>query len=550
MFIKKSQKTKRQSLKQNKKQRKFMLNKRGGRPAIDVDIVLDNLYKWFWPVNKEQNADMPPPQQLMSPPANMIHIPVELLTCIQIYNDLYRERLPQNAQECYELYRNWIMSMYFERKSEWFKLFKYMKIIDQQTVNFRWHESSLIPFLYVYNNIFITFFLKIVMLVSNRYKINMDTVNLDQFENSFNDDYIIFIFNKFGCAGASPGVLNIIQQLFSNDVSDCGIFKKDEYYSNYKDSVGKGGFGAVFNCANPSKIVKFIESPNISKGGGGSTYPGIDQIMVIIKFLNEIIINLELNLVNPILFKRLHSFGYKRIPDDLIRNLIDQYENSPDPDMTPEEMPIHGGRFYMVMDNMGATLGNKLKQKISLDMKLNYMRNLVDGLFIMHDNSFCHLDIKENNILIGNDNVARFIDFGMSNSITNPYVKWSGSTEGWYPKISGLYAFTGYQLLNIDIYHLGLIFYFILLNDGDLIEKVNDFFENKSNATSDDFYNYLNSLVYDMLKQHVEYTYIYNKIIQFIKNNHMLDFEVLNIAGPGRMRQIRDNFHLKFPNAD
>jgi serine/threonine protein kinase len=176
------------------------------------------------------------------------------------------------------------------------------------------------------------------------------------------------------------------------------------------------------------------------------------------------------------------------------------------------------------------------------------MRNLVDGLFIMHDNNYCHLYIKENNILIGSDNIARFIDFGMSNSITNPYVKWSGSTEGWYPKISGLYAFNSYQLLNVDIYHLGLIFYFILLNDGDLIAKVNEFFENKSNATSEDFYNYLNSLVYDLVNQGD--VYVYNKIIQFIKNNHMLDFEFLNIAGPGRMRQIRDNFYLKFPNAD
>ena len=387
-----------------------------------------------------------------------------------------------------------------------------------------------------------------VMLVSNRYKINMDTFKIDQIENCFDDEYIIFLFNKFGCVDTSPGVLEIIQQLFSNDVSDCGIFKKDDYYSHYKDSVGRGGFGAVFNCANPSKIVKFIESPDISRGGGGSTYPGIDQILVIIKFLNEIIINLELSVVNPILFKRLHSFGYKRIPDDLIRNLIDEYENSSDFDMTPEEMPIHGGRFYMVMDNMGTTLGNKLKQHISIDMKLNFMRNLVDGLFIMHDNNYCHLDIKENNILIGSDNIARFIDFGMSNSITNPYVKWSGSTEGWYPKISGLYAFNSYQLLNVDIYHLGLIFYFILLNDGDLIAKVNEFFENKSNATSEDFYNYLNSLVYDLVNQGD--VYVYNKIIQFIKNNHMLDFEFLNIAGPGRMRQIRDNFYLKFPNAD
>jgi serine/threonine protein kinase len=83
---------------------------------------------------------------------------------------------------------------------------------------------------------------------------------------------------------------------------------------------------------------------------------------------------------------------------------IETYEDSSDPEMTPTSMPIYAGRFYMVMDNMGITLGNKMKQNVDIGLKMNYLRNLVDGLFIMHDKSFCHLDIKENNILIGKDN--------------------------------------------------------------------------------------------------------------------------------------------------
>lgn len=544
MILKKSKKN--YYLKQNTSQKKksVRLQKRGGRPPIDVDIILDKMFDWFWPSPKENK-----PEINVDKPA--FWIPEETLKCIRRYNDLYTTGSNPVKDACYDMYTNWIIDLYFSYGKGWFSFYNFAKIIDGQTTSFRWYESSLIPFLHVFNNIFIQIFIKVLNLVSNRTAIDMrmiesKIVSKNPEINCFNNEYILFVFNKFGCANPSPGVLKLIQYLFSSDDSDCEIYKKDEYYKNLEDSIGKGGFGSVFSCKNPSKIIKFIESADL-RVSGGSMYPGLDHIMVITRFLNEIIINLELSIVNDVLFKRLYSFGFKRTPNDILRMTIDVYENSSDPEMTPTNMPINAGRFYMVMDNMGITLGKKMKQNVDIGLKLNYLRNLVDGLLIMHEKGFCHLDIKENNILIGLDNIARFIDFGIANSVSNPFVKWSGSTEGWYPAVSSLYDLNGIQLLNIDIYHLGLVFYFILLDDGDLIEKVNTFFETNSKATPDMFYAYLDQFV----MTRVDYAYAaneYNKILNFIKNNQMLDYDKLREDRGVRMREIRSNFYKKFPN--
>ena len=133
------------------------------------------------------------------------------------------------------------------------------------------------------------------------------------------------------------------------------------------------------------------------------------------------------------------------------------------------------GKFYIIMDDMGETLENKLTGtiKININVKLQYLKNLVDGLFIIHENNFCHFDIKSINILVGKDNIARFIDFGTSKLITNPNTKWTVSTEDWTPRGGFMLGhLRGTQLLNIDIYQLGLVFYFVLLEDKKFLDSL------------------------------------------------------------------------------
>ena len=48
------------------------------------------------------------------------------------------------------------------------------------------------------------------------------------------------------------------------------------------------------------------------------------------------------------------------------------------------------------------------------------MRDLTEGLSDLHDSEICHRDIKPMNILLDQDNVAKFADFGSSDFFKKP----------------------------------------------------------------------------------------------------------------------------------
>lgn len=53
--------------------------------------------------------------------------------------------------------------------------------------------------------------------------------------------------------------------------------------------------------------------------------------------------------------------------------------------------------------------------EIDVGITWKWMKNLIEGISLLHDNNIVHLDIKSNNIIIDeNDNTAKFIDFGLS----------------------------------------------------------------------------------------------------------------------------------------
>ena len=175
------------------------------------------------------------------------------------------------------------------------------------------------------------------------------------------------------------------------------------------------------------------------------------------------------------------------------------------------------------MDNMGETLENKLAKKegtkIDIKVKLQYLKNLVDGLTIMHENNFCHLDIKSINILVGQDNIARFIDFGLSVWIKNVRKDRNQFTKEWSPpNIGVLFQLRTKELFNYDIYQLGLVFYFVLLEDKNFLNDrpIDD------TTTSADVYSFLNDKVDEKVMKTDENT---KAITDFIMKNEMLNFE-------------------------
>ena len=260
--------------------------------------------------------------------------------------------------------------------------------------------------------------------------------------------------------------------------------------------------------------------------------------------------------MNDVLFKKPHSFGYKNMPEESIHTINDGPRQILDPDgIDYFDVPLFPGKFYIIMDNMGETLENKLAKKegtkIDIKVKLQYLKNLVDGLTIMHENNFCHLDIKSINILVGQDNIARFIDFGISKLITKPGTQWYGATPDWTPphEYKIIWPLRGKQLLNVDIYQLGLVFYFVLLEDKNFLkDRPTD-----DTTTSADVYRFFNDKVEEKVMktdENADILKFYMHITNFIRNNEMLTFENFKIVPePGyecRMNTIKRNFEKLF----
>jgi translation initiation factor 2-alpha kinase 4 len=136
----------------------------------------------------------------------------------------------------------------------------------------------------------------------------------------------------------------------------------------------------------------------------------------------------------------------------------------------------------------------------SLEMRINYIQQLVSGLSYLHNQNIIHRDLKPDNIFvcIKNEIVTLKIgDFGLSTIVKNKKITFDNSFlsidvgTGMYraPEIDeGLYD------SSIDIYSLGIIIIELLLNCKTTFEKykiLNNIIKNKV------FSNYLISSLYD-----------------------------------------------------
>lgn len=109
--------------------------------------------------------------------------------------------------------------------------------------------------------------------------------------------------------------------------------------------------------------------------------------------------------------------------------------------------------------------GKKLGSHIDdVELLRIYMRHMVSGLAYLHSQRICHSDIKPENILIGENNVLKLADFGLSK-----YLQWGESKEVFKEK-EGTLAFQAPECLNetgelkfsmypTDIWSLGVTLY-------------------------------------------------------------------------------------------
>ncbi|AJG98688.1 protein kinase [Clostridium beijerinckii] len=117
---------------------------------------------------------------------------------------------------------------------------------------------------------------------------------------------------------------------------------------------------------------------------------------------------------------------------------------------------------FIVMEYInGKTLKQVLRDNVRLspDTTLNISLQMAEALIYAHKNNIIHRDIKCDNILISDDNIAKLTDFGIaklpnSSTITNSN-KIIGSVHYFSPE----QAKGGYVDFRTDIYALGIVMY-------------------------------------------------------------------------------------------
>lgn len=137
---------------------------------------------------------------------------------------------------------------------------------------------------------------------------------------------------------------------------------------------------------------------------------------------------------------------------------------------------IHGDKYLIVMDLARGTLDQEIGNasssifyndvwihgkdlnlsKIPFEKKIVYSLDILRGLSALHSNGIIHGDIKPQNVLIGQDGVARITDFGLSSVGCYGYMDYTVRTCGivtlWYRDINLLTSACLYYSFEIDVW--------------------------------------------------------------------------------------------------
>jgi serine/threonine-protein kinase len=128
----------------------------------------------------------------------------------------------------------------------------------------------------------------------------------------------------------------------------------------------------------------------------------------------------------------------------------------------------------------GDTLTQRLKQAPTKEIKLKWLAEVADGLASAHQKGIAHCDLKTDNVLITNDNIAKIADFGIAKVKLDDYLEDDGltridSVSGSYFSLSPEQA-TGQAVdTRTDLFSLAILIYQALVCEhpfGDTNNKV------------------------------------------------------------------------------
>lgn len=101
-------------------------------------------------------------------------------------------------------------------------------------------------------------------------------------------------------------------------------------------------------------------------------------------------------------------------------------------------------------------LDERFRNRMSLETKMQFTRQIIDGVAYAHRHRIIHCDIKPENFILFPDNRLRLTDFGISKIAYDRTVKASGSgTLGYIAPEQAM----GRPTLRSDVFSLGLVLY-------------------------------------------------------------------------------------------
>ena len=156
---------------------------------------------------------------------------------------------------------------------------------------------------------------------------------------------------------------------FSNEIMKYSKYRKYKLYYETLEEIGEGHFSHVYKCRNLINnqiyAVKIIDKDKIFEDDKNT----------------------------PMIYWEKNIFNYiKYIPNKNIVSPIEYFENST--------------YIYFIYEYLEKGYLSEYNPKLLLGVS--------KGLLYLHKNNILHRDIKPKNILIGNDNEAKIIDFGLS----------------------------------------------------------------------------------------------------------------------------------------
>jgi len=199
----------------------------------------------------------------------------------------------------------------------------------------------------------------------------------------------------------------------------------------------------------------FIEVENIGNGSYGSVYKVYHKYEKNLYAIKKVHITNELIKDNFDIFREIQLFS-KLNHKNIVRyysSWLDDSDNKP--------------TLYIQMELCESTFRdylNNIKQDESINKRISYFTQIVEGIKYLHDNNIIHRDIKPSNILFVDDTV-KICDFGLARNVNNLSNIINGSSEvgtSFYraPEIDS------HNYNNkIDVYSLGIIFIELLLQN-------------------------------------------------------------------------------------